>query len=116
MHPRTFFLIALSIAKLAYGQIVADTLSYETTPNAANRLATPNTSGPKKFRFSRNLECGNDQAGCSGSTIFRRHPPDPLVPWRFKYLPLEPSCCKKDTEHCCGAANGCCDNSLHCCF
>jgi hypothetical protein len=74
MHRRTLFLLALSIAKLAYSQIIADTLSYETTPNVISRLATPNLSGPKKFRFSRNLECGNDQDGCSGSTILGRLP------------------------------------------
>jgi hypothetical protein len=70
MHRGTLFLVALPIAKLAYSQMVVDTLSYETTPNVLTHLATPNTPGPKKLRFSRNLECGDDQDGCSGSTIF----------------------------------------------
>jgi hypothetical protein len=72
MHRRTLFSVALAVAKLAYSQMVVDQLSYETTSDALSHLATPNTSGPKKFRFSRNIECGDDQVGCSGSTIFRR--------------------------------------------
>jgi hypothetical protein len=94
--------------------MVVDTLSYETTPNVLTHLATPNTPGPKKLRFSRNLECGDDEDGCSGSTIFCSHPPDSFAPWKSKYLRLAPACCKKST-HCCGPANGCCENSLQCC-